>query len=70
MALSGTATPATACAVKPAFNCERFAGELTNKYTHSVIEHQELQAFRLKRRFGFAFETAVVIASLAWGVAR
>ena len=30
----------------------------------------DLQARRLNRRFGFAFETCVVIASLAWGIAR
>ena len=29
-----------------------------------------LQAFRLVSKFGFAFETAVVVASLAWGIAR
>jgi hypothetical protein len=30
----------------------------------------EIQASRLNRRFGFALDTAVVIASLAWGIAR
>ncbi len=30
----------------------------------------ELQAQRLSRRFGFAFETCIVIASLAWGIGR
>jgi hypothetical protein len=30
----------------------------------------DLQALRLKRRFGFAFEPAAVIVSLAWGVGR
>jgi hypothetical protein len=29
-----------------------------------------LQAFRLVSKFGFAFETAVVISQLAWGLAR
>jgi hypothetical protein len=29
-----------------------------------------LQAFRLISRFGLALETAVVIAALAWGIAR
>ena len=29
-----------------------------------------LQAFRLFSKFGFAFETAVVISQLAWGLAR
>ena len=29
-----------------------------------------LQVSRLVSRFGFAFETAVVIASLAWGIER
>jgi hypothetical protein len=31
---------------------------------------QNLQAFRLVSKFGFVFETAVVVASLTWGVAR
>lgn len=29
-----------------------------------------LQALRLVSKFGFAFETAVVVAALAWGIAR
>ena len=29
-----------------------------------------IQAFRLASRFGFAFETAVVISQLAWGLSR
>jgi hypothetical protein len=34
------------------------------------LQPLDLQALRLNRRFGFAFDTAVVIASLAWGIAR
>ena len=34
------------------------------------LQPLDLQALRLNRRFGFAFETAAVIASLAWGIAR
>jgi hypothetical protein len=30
----------------------------------------DLQALRLNRHFGFALETAAVIASLAWGIGR
>ncbi len=30
----------------------------------------DMQAQRLNRRFGFALETCMVIASLAWGIAR
>jgi hypothetical protein len=70
MVQPNAAKPAPAAAGKPASNSERPAKQLTNKYTRDVIEHQELQASRLTRRFGFAFETAVVIASLAWGAAR
>jgi len=70
MVLTDTAKPAPAAAGKPASNLERPAKQLTNKNKHRLIEHQELQTFRLNRRFGFAFETAIVIASLAWGIAR
>ena len=69
MASVHTAKPATALHGEPASN-ELTAKKLTNKYTRDGIEHQELQASRLNRRFGFAFETAIVIASLAWGIAR
>jgi hypothetical protein len=30
----------------------------------------QIQAFRLVSKFGFAFETAVTISQLAWGIAR
>jgi hypothetical protein len=40
---------------------------LNNNDTRSL---SEIQAFRLNRRFGFAFDTATVIAPLAWGIAR
>jgi hypothetical protein len=30
----------------------------------------DLQALRLSRRFGFALETCLVVASLAWGIGR
>jgi hypothetical protein len=48
-------------------NSEQFCRPLDNHDTRSL---SELQAFRLNRRFGFAFDTAAVIASLAWGIAR
>ena len=35
MALSGTATPATACAVKPALNCEQLGGQLDSENSPS-----------------------------------
>jgi hypothetical protein len=71
MASPNTAKPATARDTrKPASNSEQPVKQLTNQYTRGPIEHQQLQAHRLNRRFGFAFETAVVIASLAWGMAR
>src|SRR5215210_6509072 len=61
-----TPKPATALHGEPASNFELPAKQLCNQHTRGPIEHQQLQAFRLNRRFGFAFETAVVIASLAW----
>ena len=48
-------------------NSEQFCRPLDNHDTRSL---SELQAFRLNRRFGFAFDTAVVIASLTWGMQR
>lgn len=55
-----TATPATACS-EPALIVEQLGGQLNPN-----IALLELQAQRL----GFAFETAIVIATLAWGIAR
>jgi hypothetical protein len=48
-------------------NSEQFCRPLEYDDTRSI---QDIQAFRLNRQFGFAFETAAVIASLAWGIAR
>ena len=48
-------------------NIEQLGGRLDDQDTRTL---SEIQAFRLNRRFGFAFETAAVIASLAWGIAR
>jgi hypothetical protein len=70
MAFPDTAKPATAETVNGLRNVEQLGGRLTNQDTRCSSEVQELQAFRLNRRFGFAFETAIVIASLAWGTAR
>jgi hypothetical protein len=30
----------------------------------------DLQVLRLNRRYGFAYEACIVIATLAWGIAR
>jgi hypothetical protein len=38
--------------------------------TNNAEPVRERQAFRLASKFGFAFETAVTISQLAWGVAR
>jgi hypothetical protein len=70
MAFGDTAKPAPAAAGKPASNSEQLAERLTHHDTRDITEVQELRASRLNRRFGFAFETAIVIASLAWGIAR
>ena len=71
MASPDTTKPATARDTrKPASNPEQLAERLTDHDTRGISEHQELQAFRLNRRYGFAFETCIVIASLAWGIAR
>jgi hypothetical protein len=43
--------------------------EITGE-VHDNVGVEYLQACRLKRHFGFAFETAAVVASLAWGIAR
>jgi hypothetical protein len=43
---------------------------ITHNNSHNRTADQELadrQAHRLAARFGFAFETAIVIASHAWG---
>ena len=69
MASPVAAKPATALHGEPASN-ELQAKRLCSQYTPEIIQHQELQAVRLNRRFRFAFETATVIASLAWGIAR
>ena len=66
MASPDTATPATACS-EPALIVERFAGKLDIDNTQHLVERQ---AFRLVSKFGLAFETAVVVAALAWGIAR
>jgi hypothetical protein len=67
MAFIETAKPATAETVNGLQIGEQLCGRLNNHDTRSL---REIQAFRLNRRFGFAFETAAVIASLAWGSAR
>jgi hypothetical protein len=36
-------------------------------HTETATNHQ---AFRLISRFGFALETALVVAALAWGIGR
>jgi hypothetical protein len=69
MGSSETAKPATARHGEPASN-ELPAKVLCSQYTRVTLEPQQLQAFRLNRRFGFAVETATVIASLAWGIGR
>lgn len=65
MASPKTQKPATARHGEPVSKIDRFAGEIDTNITHI-----DLQAQRLSRRFGFALETCVVIASLAWGIAR
>jgi hypothetical protein len=63
MALPETAKPATAETVSELRNVEQLCWRLENQDTRSL---SEIQAFRLNRRFGFAFDTAVVIAELAF----
>jgi hypothetical protein len=58
-----TAKPATAETVNGLRNVEQLGGQL---YNHDMRSLNEIQAFRLNRRFGFAFDTAVVIAELAF----
>jgi hypothetical protein len=49
-------------------------GEITSQSLFNSNELSEaapnIQAFRLVSKFGLAFETAVVVAALAWGIAR
>ena len=66
MPITEKAKPATASAAN-GLQIEQLGGRLNSQ---SIPATRELQALRLKSRFGFAFETAVVVASLAWGVAR
>jgi hypothetical protein len=35
-----------------------------------TAQPQDWQALRLTRRFGFAYDTCIVIAALAWGISR
>jgi hypothetical protein len=63
MTPSETAKPATADTVN-GLQIEQLGGQLNSQNSPAT---RELQALRLKHRFGFAFETA---ASLAWGMAR
>jgi hypothetical protein len=65
MRTSDTAKPATALHGEPASNFEQLGQELVEN--NSALD---LQAQRLKTRFGFVIETAAVIAALAWGMAR
>jgi hypothetical protein len=65
MASPQTPKPATARHGEPASNVERFQGELKLSNTQ-----ESMRAQRLAARFGFAFETAIVISALAWGIAR
>jgi hypothetical protein len=65
MSTSDTAKPAPAAAGQPASNFEHLGRRLTGNDTAL-----DLQAQRLAARFGFVVETATVIASLAWGMAR
>jgi hypothetical protein len=67
LAASETTEPATSGEVNRLGKHEQLGGEL---YFQNNPDHQERQALKLARRFGFAFETAVVVASLAWGIAR
>ena len=43
---------------------------VTTGEAHHTSDVEFRQACRLKRHFGFAFETAAVIAAMAWGIAR
>jgi hypothetical protein len=58
----------------PQTNRTACQGRPVRKEIISTHDHTEnapnLQAFRLVSKFGFAFETAVVVAALAWGLAR
>jgi hypothetical protein len=63
MASPETAKPAAAIAASELRNVEQLCGRLESQDTRSL---SEIQAFRLNRRFGFAFDTAVVIAELAF----
>lgn len=65
MAYPDTAKPATALHGEPASNFEQLGRKLID--TDTALD---LQAQRLTGRFGFVVETAAVIASLAWGLAR
>jgi regulator of replication initiation timing len=65
MQASDTAKPATARHGEPASNFEQLEQELVEN--NSALD---LQAQHLKARFGFATETAAVIAALAWSLAR
>lgn len=65
MISSDATKPATADTVNGLRKVEQLGGELNDKNIPAGLQTQ-----RLMRKFGFAFETATVIASLAWGIAR
>jgi hypothetical protein len=62
-----TAKPATACAVNGLRNSDQLGGQIESEDTRSI---QDIQASRLSRQFGFAFEVSLVVAGLAWGIGR
>jgi hypothetical protein len=62
-----TAKPATADTVNGLRNFEQLGGRLD---LENSPDHRARQVLRLTRKFGFPFETAEVVASLAWGMER
>lgn len=66
MASIDTAKPATACAAN-GLHSDQLGGQIENEDTRSI---QDIQASRLSRQFGFAFEVSLVVAGLAWGIGR